>query len=106
MTLPEVPFDSKPLNGLRGLGALHILLFHVFSKGDPGISLFGWARSTIRSEKFPIGVQPGTQFNWILKTLLNILLRFLFSFTGCPTVLQNSIDKSIEYYSIEFSIFN
>ena len=39
----------------------------------------------------------GAQFNWILKTLLNILLRFLLSFTGCPTVLQNSIEKSIEY---------
>ena len=34
----------------------------------------------------------GAQFNWILKTLLNVLLRFLLSFTGCPTVLQNSIE--------------
>lgn len=83
----------------------------------------------IKSEKFLIGVQPGAQINWILKTLLNILLwfllsftvaqfnwmlktvlnilwRFLLSFTGCPTVLQKSIEKSIEYYSIEFSLFN
>ena len=47
----------------------------------------------------------GAQFNWILKTLLNILLTFLLSFTGCPTVLQNSIENSIEY-STEFSISN
>ena len=37
----------------------------------------------------------GAQFNWILRTLLNIVLRFLLSFTGCPTatVLQNSIEN-------------
>ena len=38
----------------------------------------------------------GAQFNWILKTLLNILLIFLLSFIGCPTVLQNSIEYSTE----------
>ena len=39
----------------------------------------------------------GAQFNWILKTLLNILFTFLLSFTGCPTVLQDSIEFSIEF---------
>ena len=45
----------------------------------------------------PIPPTSGVQFNWILKTLLNILLRFLLSFTGWPTVLQNSIEQSMEF---------
>ena len=41
-------FDSKPLNGLRGLVAVHILVFHSLLKSSWGFSIYAQV-STVQS---------------------------------------------------------
>ena len=36
-----IAFDSKALNGLRGLAAFHVMTEHVFSVSSPGFHTFG-----------------------------------------------------------------
>lgn len=38
-------FDSKPLNGLRGLAALHILIFHSLWYTEHRIHIYGNVRN-------------------------------------------------------------
>ena len=40
----QVVFDSKALNGLRGLAALHILIFHAFYCSTLNINILGAVR--------------------------------------------------------------
>ena len=37
----SVPFDSNALNGLRGLAALHILLFHALFYTEYRFNIYG-----------------------------------------------------------------
>ena len=47
MTMGEqVVFDSKALNGLRGLAALHILFFHAFYCSTLNINILGAVRTS------------------------------------------------------------
>ena len=48
MTMGEqVVFDSKALNGLRGLAALHILVFHAFYCSTLNINILGAVRANL-----------------------------------------------------------
>ena len=43
----QVVFDSKALNGLRGLAALHILVFHAFYCSTLNINILGAVRANL-----------------------------------------------------------
>ena len=44
-SLPSsVSFDSKALDGLRGLASFHVMLLHVLMLGGTGINVYGQVR--------------------------------------------------------------
>ena len=49
-SLPSsVSFDSKALDGLRGLASFHVMLLHVLMLGGAGINVYGQVRKIVNS---------------------------------------------------------
>ena len=47
-SLASVSFDSRALDGLRGLASFHIMLLHVFMLGGAGINVYGQVWKTFK----------------------------------------------------------